>query len=437
MRVSPTTVVSPSLTGTSRAAVSGCLNRVAERDCEVRAWAHLDRHLALRYATEADQAEPVSPLHGVPVGLKDIIDTADQPTSYGSPAWIGHRPQRDAESVRRLRAAGAVIMGKTTTTEFATYQPTLTMNPHDQEHTPGGSSSGSAAAVADGQVQIALGTQTAGSVNRPGSFCGVFTLKPTYGRWPFAGVLPVALSFDTLGGFARDPRDLGRLDTVLSSPRADGAPARTRALPPLSELRVGVVRGPWFDRAEPAAADMLAWAAGQLGALAGEVRDVAVPAELAALQDAHADIQSLEAGWYLRDMIARNPDKVSELLKGHIAAAQALDADQQQLCRAALRDARAFARDALSEVDVLITLAAPGEAPHSLESTGDPAFNRLASTAGLPAAGLPVGTGERGLPLGLQIIGPPHADRSLMELVITLTHDVGLAAVPALPGRSE
>jgi len=424
------------LTGSSHDAVSDCLARTAGRDADVRAWAHLDGDLALRYAAEADATELRSPLHGVPIGLKDIIETADQPTGYGSVAWQGHRPARDAEAVRRLREAGAVVMGKTTTTEFAMYQPTVTRNPHNLEHTPGGSSSGSAAAVADGQVQIALGTQTAGSVNRPGSFCGVFTLKPTYGRWPLAGVLPVALTFDTLGGFARDPRELAYLDEVLCSPRGDGTGARRRSLPPLDRLRVGVIRGPWFERAEPAAADMLRSAADALRIVVNEVRDLDVPEELNCLQDAHANVQNLEAGWYLRQMIARNESTVSDLLKGHISSAEALDADEQQRCRAVLRNARAFARAALARVDVLITLAAPGEAPHSFETTGDPAFNRLASTAGLPAAGLPVGTGPRGLPLGLQIIGPLDSDQALMNLIVKLTHGIGLATVPDLPGRT-
>ena len=424
---------STSVTESSTAAVTACLARVQERDCEVRAWAHLDPAQALAAAAEADATEPLSSLHGVTVGLKDIIETGDMPTAYGSPIWLGHRPERDAVSVRRLREAGAVIMGKTTTTEFATYQPTITMNPHDHTHTPGGSSAGSAAAVADGQVQIALGTQTAGSVNRPGSFCGVFTLKPTYNRWPFEGVLPVALEFDTLGGFARDPRYLARLDAVLSSPRPEGTATRTRVLPPLDRLRIGVIRGPWWDRAEPEAAMMLADVAARLSAHAASVEDLEMPAELGSLQQSHASLQNLEAGFYLEEMISPDPSKASALLKRHIADAKALSADEVQLARAALRDARAFAADAFTRVDVLLTLAAPGEAPETLESTGDPAFNRLASTAGIPAAGLPVGTGSHGLPLGLQVIGPANADQALMDLVCQLTFDVGISAVPDLP----
>ncbi|GAB7007948.1 amidase [Nocardioides sp. AN3] len=420
----------PVATVSSEEAMAGHLSRVAARGDAVGAWAHLDRDLAMAAAAEADRTAPRSALHGVAIGLKDIIETADQPTSYGSPAWSGHRPAADAIAVARLRKAGAVIMGKTTTTEFATYQPTATRNPHNPEHTPGGSSSGSAAAVADGQVRLALGTQTAGSVNRPGSFCGVFTFKPTYGRWPFTGVLPVALTFDTLGGFARDPRDLLPLDAVL----AGASPAASRAVPALSELRVGVLRGPWFDRAEAAAAAMLQRSVDVLAAKVGSIAEVDTPEDLEHLQESHADIQSLEAGWYLQDMIARDPALVSDLLKSEIAHARALTADEQELRRDALRAAAIFADRALEEYDVLVTLAAPGEAPRGLESTGDPAFNRLASTAGLPAAGLPVGTGEHGLPLGLQLIGPRHSDQRLLGLVTTLTFEHGLSQIPDLPG---
>jgi amidase len=365
--------------------------------------------------------------------LKDIIDTGDQPTSYGSLLWSEHRPVEDAEAVRRLREAGAVIMGKTTTTEFATYNPTVTMNPHNNMHTPGGSSSGSAAAVADGQVRIALGTQTAGSINRPGSFCGVFTFKPTFNRWPFNGVLPVSLTFDTLGGFSRDPSDLAKLDAVLASPRPDGTPTRTRILPPLPKLRIGVMRGPWFDRAEPAAADMLEVVADRLRGLVDLVADVDVPAELAALQSAHANIQSLEAGWYLRDMISPNPDKVSDLLKNTIAEAHAMSADEIESCRAVLAETRVFAVRVFDDFDIVITLAAPGEAPRSLSSTGDPAFNRFASTAGLPSAGMPVGNGPTDLPLGLQIVGPPDSDQALLDIVSRLTFDEAISAIPELP----
>lgn len=423
----------PALTGSAVESFEQHVARIQQRDADVKAWAYLDLDLARSAAEAADAVAPKSSIHGITVGLKDIIETGDQPTGYGSPIWEGHRPAQDAVAVRRLREAGAVIMGKTTTTEFATYEPTATRNPRNLGHTPGGSSSGSAAAVADGQVQVALGTQTAGSVNRPGSFCGDFTLKPTFNRWPFQGVLPVALTFDTLGGFARDPRDLARLDYVLSSPRPEGGQVRTRTLPALSELRVGVVTGPWWNLAEPEAAAMLESVADELRTLVRDVKDAPMPAALSDLQTAHALTQSLEAGFWLVDMMAPDPSRVSDLLKGHIASAKALNADQIEYNLSVLRDTRAFVADAFEKFDVLITLAAPGEAPITLETTGDPAFNRLASTAGVPSAGVPVGVGAHGLPLGLQIIAPANADQALMELVVNLSENFDIGAFPGIP----
>lgn len=197
------------------------------------------------------------------------------------------------------------------------------------------------------------------------------------------------------------------------------------------------MRGPWWDRAEPEAAAMLQSVADQLRAVAGSVVDLDVPDHLGALQHAHATIQSVEAGFYLRDMIAPDPSKVSALLAHHLAEAAALSADQVEAYRATLRDVRSFGAETMRTHDVLITLAAPGEAPASRETTGDPAFNRFASTTGFPAVGLPVGTGAHGLPLGLQIIAPENADQALVELACRLTFDMGLSAIPPLPGSSS
>ena len=421
------------LAKTSQEAIEEQLQRIAERDDVVGAWAHLDPELARLQAAKADAERPRSTLHGMSVGLKDIIETSDQPTGYGSPMWAGHRPAHDAEAVRRLRRAGAIVMGKTTTTEFATYHPTQTRNPHNLDHTPGGSSSGSAAAVADGQVRLALGTQTAGSVLRPGSFCGVFTVKPTYGRWPFTGVLPVALTFDTLGGFARDPRDLLQLDSVLSEPDLGASIADNQPLPPVSELRVGIVRGPWWDRAESEAQQMLQDCIAVISGLVDSVQDVDTPTELAALEGAHSLIQSLEAGAFLAPMIGRDPRRISDLLRQELAEAAAASADTVQSARTVLHAARSFVAHTWDHVDLLVTLAAPGEAPRGMTHTGDPVFNRLASTAGTPAIGLPIGRGAHGLPLGLQIIAPSSTDRALLSLAVYLTDVVGLADIPSLP----
>lgn len=404
------------------------LDRIAERDQMIRAWDYLDPDLARAQARARDSESARSPLHGVPIGLKDIIDTVDQPTAYGSSRWAGHRPQRDATVVERLRAAGAVILGKTSTTEFATYRPCATRNPHNLKHTPGGSSSGSAAAVADGQVPVALGTQTAGSVLRPGSYCGVFTLKPTYARWPFDGVLPVALSFDTVGAFARHPVWLGAVDQSVARMN------QVVELPMTPRLQVGVLRPPWAARATPAASAALEGFAGALADLGVQVTDVEVPEPLGDLDDAHTVIMASEAACALaghlhRDGIATASDQLTRFLD----AGRGATPNDIQHARALCAETNRFVSHAFDTFDVLVTLASTGEAPAGLDSTGDPVFNKLASVSGAPAAGLPVGTGASGLPLGIQLIGPPHSDHALVRIATYLTDRAGLAARPALP----
>jgi amidase len=414
--------------GSSRTAVERCLARITARDSVVRAWAFLDPDLARAQARDRDSEESRSVLHGIPIGVKDIIDTADQPTGYGSPIWEGQRPASDAAVIRRLRKAGAVIFGKTTTTEFATYCPSATRNPHNPAHSPGGSSSGSAAAVADGQVPLALGTQTAGSVLRPGAFCGVFTLKSTYARWPFDGVLPVALSFDTVGAFARHPVWLGALDHALAEP------ADSVMLPATGDLRVGVLRPPWADRATPTAAAMLENAARDLSWVAAHVVDVEVPAELAGLDSAHTLTMAVEAAAALAGMIRPSEHgQISGQLTRFLADGKSAAPRAIQHARSVLRSTRSFLDAAFREVDVLLTLAAPGEAPAGFSSTGDPVFNKLASIGGVPAVGLPTGTGANNLPLGIQLIGPLNTDQSLVRIATCLTDRFGLATICRVP----
>jgi Asp-tRNA(Asn)/Glu-tRNA(Gln) amidotransferase A subunit family amidase len=404
------------------------LDRISLRDSLIHAWAHLDPDLAQAQARKCDAEPPRSALHGVPIGVKDIIDTADQPTAYGTPLWAGHRPEDDADVVARLCDAGAVILGKTATTEFATYRPCATRNPHNPDHTPGGSSSGSAAAVADGQVPVALGTQTAGSVLRPGSYCGVFTLKPTFGRWPFDGVLPVALSFDTVGAFARHPVWLGELDQILTRQRA------AVALPATDRLRVGVLQPPWSDRATPTAAGALRRFVAGLSELGAQRIDIEVPSELADLDEAHTLIMAAEAATALTGRLHREGrSQLSDQLAAFLDAGRSATPNEIQRARAVVQATSRFAATALRDVDVLVTLAATGEAPEGLASTGDPVFNKLASVTGLPAVGLPVGVGAAGLPLGVQLIGPAHADHALVRIATCLTDRAGLTARCPLP----
>src|SRR5690606_35962155 len=253
--------------------VRGCLERIAAREPEVEAWEWLDPEAALAVARARDGQPAAGPLHGVPVGIKDIIDTADMPTACGSPIYAGHRPRQDADCVARLRAAGAVILGKTVTTEFATFRPGKTRNPHHRGHTPGGSSSGSAAAVAAGMVPLALGTQTVGSVIRPASFCGVFGFKASRGRLSLEGVKPLAAAFDSLGCFARSLDDIALWFSVMAEEPA-GSPPTADAAP-----RIALVRTAQWSDAEPATRAAVEAAAERLARAGAEVVEPALPSD--------------------------------------------------------------------------------------------------------------------------------------------------------------
>lgn len=391
---------------TSLELVESCLARIDAREPAVHAWAAVDAEAARAAARRADAMAPVGPLHGVPVGLKDVIDTADLPTAYGSEAYAGHQPALDAVCVQQLKRAGAIILGKVVTAEFATYRPGPTANPLNPGHTPGGSSSGSAAAVADFHVPLTLGTQTAGSVIRPASFCGVYGFKPTHNRYPTAGVLDTAAHLDTIGTFARSIDDLMLLDTVLAVPTAAG---------PSSTLRsIGICRSPQWAEASSAMQAALEAAAERLRAAGHKVVDVILPAIFDGLADAQAVIHKHEA-WQHMGTIRRDHDaQVSEAFKAFIDAGAAVAlADYaaarnvQDACKAAL--AQVFA-----EADVLLTPGAPGIAPEGLGATGNPTFNRMWTAVGTPCVGIPAAIDASGLPLGLQFVGPLQSDRALL-----------------------
>ncbi|ETW95399.1 MAG: hypothetical protein ETSY2_48185, partial [Candidatus Entotheonella gemina] len=273
---------------TSVELVQACLDRIHARETDIGAWTYLDDEAALSQARACDQHPVQGPLHGVPVGVKDLIDTYDMPTSYGSPIYAGHQSAGDASGVAMLRAAGAVILGKTVTTEFAMFTPGKTANPHNPAHTPGGSSSGSAASVADAMVPLALGTQTAGSIIRPASYCGAVGYKPTHGNFPIAGIKALAQSLDTLGGFSRSVADLALLRVAMI-----GAPATLATLegPP----RIGLYRTPQWSEATDDTHNVLETAAQQLAAAGAEVRDAELPPEFADLVAAQETIQVFEA----------------------------------------------------------------------------------------------------------------------------------------------
>jgi Asp-tRNA(Asn)/Glu-tRNA(Gln) amidotransferase A subunit family amidase len=404
--------------------VEACLDRIRAVDPEVQAWAFLDPDLARAQAAAADEyrpsARPLGPLHGVPVGVKDIIDTADMPTENGSVLHAGRTPSRDAAVVSMLRGAGAVIMGKTVTTEFAAYAPNKTRNPHNAAHTPGGSSSGSAAAVAAGMVPVAIGSQTNGSVIRPAAFCGVYGFKPTHGLVPRHGVLPLCRSLDTLGIFARTVEDVALVAEQLvgfderdpdSRPRAR-IPFRDVAAeePPITPLLAFVKTSRW-DRTLPETREAFA----ELMDVLGGVEEV----ELIQSADAfewHRQIMESEMAASLDREWTTGRDRLSDALRTQLARGREVTAVDYQLAR---RRAEAFA-DGLAELfeercDAILTPSAPGPAPLGLESTGDPSFCTLWTLAGMPAITLPLMNAANGLPLGVQLVGPRHGDARLLR----------------------
>jgi amidase len=390
-----------------------CLERIAERDPVVGAWAHLDPALALAQAQERDATPPRSALHGVPVGVKDIIDTADLPTEYGSPVYAGHRPAADAACVRRLRDAGAVVLGKTVTTEFATYQPAKTVNPLDPARTPGGSSSGSAAAVADGMVPLALGSQTAGSTIRPASFCGILGFKPTHGAIDLDGVFQLSARLDTLGLFARDPDGLALLASALLTPAAAPPPRGSTATPP---PRLAFVRTAHWEDAEPSGRAAVEDAAQRLASAGAEVADLALPAAFDELPAAQETIMAVDACRSLARERDEHADRLSEPLRelldrggGTAARDYGAAVELAETCRGELGAV-------LEGFDAIYTPAVRGEAPVGLDSTGDPLFCRAWTLLGTPAVSVPGMTGESGMPIGVQLVGRVGADWTLLGL---------------------
>jgi len=389
--------------------VRDCLERIDERESVVGAWAFLDSELALRNAREIDRKPPRGPLHGLPIGVKDVIETAAMPTEMGSPIYKGWRPRADAACVAQLKAAGALVLGKTVTAEFAGSFPGKTANPLDPSRTPGGSSSGSAAAIADYMVAGALGTQTGGSVLRPASFCGVFGFKPSFGRYNRAGVKPAAESLDTIGWIARTLDDIRLFDRALVEDRGD---TQRRARPP----RVGVCRTHLWPRAEAATVDAIEDAARRLKAAKADVHDTTLPAEFADLTPARERINNYERARALAYEWENHRSHLSDRLQQSIEKGFALSFDQYRAAMELATKWRAKIGDCSESCDVILTACVPGEAPPGLEDTGDPKFQELWTLLHLPSLALPTHRGPNGLPVAIQLVGPPGGDDLLLDV---------------------
>lgn len=399
-----------------------CLDRIAALEPDVQAFAHIDADHALAQARALDRHKAdggrLGPLHGVPVGIKDIFDTADYPTECGSPIMAGRRPEADATVVRRLREAGAVILGKTVTTEFAYFHPGKTRNPRDLTRTPGGSSSGSAAAVAAGMVPLAIGSQTNGSMIRPAAFCGVFGIKPTHGLVSRAGALTLSHKLDHVGAFGRSVEDLALILDVLAGQDAADPDSRPYAAPafraaaeeePQVAPRYAFVRTPMWDKADAEAQAAIEELAGAVGAEEADLPDGFLGA-----WEAQRVIMAADMAHNLGQFADEGP--VSEKFAALIAEGRSVTAVQYL---AALRDAEHYAEGlwGIFEqlADAILTLSARGVAPTGQDATGDPVFCSLWTLVGFPALNLPLLVNDDDLPIGAQLIGAPGRDDRLLR----------------------
>lgn len=414
--------------------VEACLARIRATEPEVQAWHFLDPEHALAQARARDldrkEGRAIGPLHGVPVGVKDIIDTMDMPTEDGTVLHAGRTPDRDATVVATLRAAGAVIIGKTVTTECAYFHPGKTRNPHNPAHTPGGSSSGSAAAVAAGMTPLALGTQTNGSVIRPAAFCGVYGFKPTHGLIPRHGILRLSRTLDHVGLFARTLEDIALAAEQLAGHDERDPDTRLRARipfvrtaaeePPLPPL-LAFVKGPAWSRAEEETREAFAELAGELG---DRVLEVELPEPVQRALEWHRTIMDAEMAANLDLEWEKGREQLSEPLRALLARGREVSALAYQQALACARILNDSFEEIFARCDAILTPSAPGTAPKGLGSTGDPSFCTLWTLLGMPALNLPLMRGSNGLPLGVQLVGPREGDARLLRTARWLVSQV-------------
>jgi Asp-tRNA(Asn)/Glu-tRNA(Gln) amidotransferase A subunit family amidase len=388
-----------------QALMESCLARIAEREPVVQAFAYFDPAQALKAASAARPG----PLHGIPIGVKDVLDTADMPSQYGSPIWRGWQPRSDSAPVAWARDSGAVVIGKTVTTEFATRTPGPTTNPVNPAHTPGGSSSGSAAGVGAGFFPVAYGTQTAGSIIRPAAYCGVVGYKPTFGMIDRAGMKIMSASLDTVGLIARSVADCALFAGAITN-RDLGDPDQRPDRAP----RIGICRSPTWDAADDTSHALLARVADQVARAGAAVSDCELPADFEALIEAHPIVMNSESARAMGWEMGNARESLSATLRERMEFGLA----QTQVARDSAfavfeRCQRGFPA-AMGELDVLLTLSAPGEAPEGLAWTGDPAANFIWTSLHVPCVTIPTGGGRNGLPLGIQIVGRCGEDKAVL-----------------------
>jgi Asp-tRNA(Asn)/Glu-tRNA(Gln) amidotransferase A subunit family amidase len=388
--------------------LDACLERIDSREAAVRAWEHVDRKGAKKRAQDLDAGPASGLLHGIPFAVKDILDTYDQPSTYGSPIYKDHQPPWNSATVALGRAQGGIVMGKTVTTEFANRHAGKTRNPHNFEHTPGGSSSGSAAAVADFHIPLAIGTQTGGSVIRPSSYCGVYGYKPSFQHFGNAGVRTNTEQFDTVGIMARSIEDLALFKAAIGE-----MPYRPPRPDDVSRPHIAFCRTPMWEHALPETRAALDETRRTLDTAGAEVFDLDLPEFFDHIEQAHRVICGFEAVRNYSDELRRYPELVSDDFKRErvqVGEASTLE-DFRDAVRLGLR-ARAWMNKTMVErgIDAILTPSAPGEAPRGLASTGTAVLNFLWTHLHMPAATLPHFTGPNGLPVGVQLVGRRYED---------------------------
>jgi Asp-tRNA(Asn)/Glu-tRNA(Gln) amidotransferase A subunit family amidase len=396
----------------ARAYCEACVERVRSSEPSIKAWVAFDESRALAIAATRDVRDAHGALHGIPVGVKDIFDTDDLPTEMGSPAFTGNRPARNALLVERIVAAGGYAFGKTATAEFAYMHPAETRNPWNPKHTPGGSSSGSAAAVAAGHVPIAIGTQTNGSVIRPAAYCGVVGFKPTLDTLPIQGVLPFAETLDTVGVFARSVADAAYFTACGAEPGAFTADVEPLSRPPAIAV---LPRFPWTS-AEQGAAARLQATLRRLSSAGTEVKELDLPGEFDDAKQVHRTIMLYEGAREHATRQAAHRRVLSPELNAAIDEGLAMSHNEYREALARRAALAEMALDLFADCDVVASLPAPGAAPARLDVTGDPSFCTLWTLVGFPAITLPTGRSEAGLPYGIQLAAPAHDDSRLLRV---------------------
>jgi Asp-tRNA(Asn)/Glu-tRNA(Gln) amidotransferase A subunit family amidase len=408
-----------------------CLARVAELDPGIGAFRVIDEDAVRSRAKQLDD-RVAGPLHGLVVGIKDVIDTADLPTGYGSALFADHQPAADADVVAALRRAGAIVLGKTESTEFAMFQPTRTRNPADPARTPGGSSSGSAAAVAAGMVPVALGTQTAGSVVRPAAYCGVYGFKPSWGWTSTAGIWRLSEHLDTVGLFARCVADLRLTYQVLSSVATPALPA---AADPAGRPAVAVLSAEDWGSADGDVRAALSAVAGRLSDRGWPVREMAMPAAWRHLPGQQEVVMAAEVAKNLHATLGDRVSQISESAQAIVARGDRCLATEYLAARQARAEALAVLVPLAAVTDLVLAPSALGAAPVGLDYTGDPVMCRPWTLLGLPAANVPAWRRPDGLPVGVQLIGTRHDDIGFLRNLALAEAALTNPAAPAIPAQ--